>query len=171
MTTSEPPAPAGRHTREWRTPPRWLALLLLPIAVYLTVSLTEKHGLAVGVLAGVVYGGLALVALFFNQVRAWSKAHPVLDSLVIIPLIFLALAYVTPLPLLMCAAVTAVCGLTWLVIAALIRRRHDKLDLDRVGGMLSSAADAAVRRDATPPVRAADDDEPGRPAGTGTPPA
>ncbi|MFC4533958.1 hypothetical protein [Sphaerisporangium dianthi] len=109
---------------DWRRPPRWLGLLLLPGDVYLTARLTEKHGLAVGVLAAVVYGGLTFMPLFFERVSAWSKAHPVLDSLVLIPLIFLALAYLTPMSLAMCAAITAACGLPWAAVTIAVRRRR-----------------------------------------------
>ncbi|MFC6085095.1 hypothetical protein [Sphaerisporangium aureirubrum] len=173
MSTSEHPPPGARLARGRRTPPRWFALLLLPVGAYLAVALTEKHSLAVGVLAAVVYGTLALVPLFSVQVRSWSKAHPVLDSLVLIPLIFLALAYLTPLSLPLCAAITAACTLPWLAITAIIRRRrHSKLLLDRVGGILSDAADTALRRDTPPPTPPTPkNDEPGRPGSAETPPA
>ncbi|MGW4644622.1 hypothetical protein ACWEN6_39360 [Sphaerisporangium sp. NPDC004334] len=127
MTTSEHPVPSASSVRralDGRMPPWWLGLLLVPVDVYLAISLAEKHGLAVGVLAAVVYGALTFVPLFFEEVTAWSRAHPVLDGLVLVPLVFLALAYLTPLSLAMCAAVTAACGLPWPVVVTVLRRRR-----------------------------------------------
>ncbi|WP_248962916.1 hypothetical protein [Sphaerisporangium perillae] len=127
MTTPAPPAPSAQPTFDWRRPSVWLGLLLIPIDIYLTIALTEKHGLAVGILAGVVYGSLTLVSLAYNRVVAWSKAHPLLDSLILLPLVFLALAYLTPLSLVMCAVITAACGVPWLALTTFARRRHKDL--------------------------------------------
>ncbi|UQU68269.1 hypothetical protein COUCH_19140 [Couchioplanes caeruleus] len=58
-----------------------------------------RRGWVLGVLAFLVYGLLmSLAALFPADLRRWSARHLVLDALVIVPLAFVALLLIPPLP-------------------------------------------------------------------------
>ncbi|GAA3791402.1 hypothetical protein GCM10022226_07990 [Sphaerisporangium flaviroseum] len=126
MTESDRPSGAALKTYNWRRPPTWVSLLLFPIAVLLAFAITEKRGIVLGVLAGVVYGSLAVAGLALDRVSAWSKAHPVLDSIIMPPLLFFALAYLTPLSLIICLAITAAAAVPWFVLSTLVRRRRSE---------------------------------------------
>jgi hypothetical protein len=126
MTQPDRPLGPAPKTFDWRRPPAWLSLLLIPIAVSMAFFLTEKHGIVIGVLAGLVYGALGIVPLAMNRVSSWSKAHPLLDSLIFLPLLFFALAYLTPLSLILCLVITTAAGVPWLFLAAYTRRRRDE---------------------------------------------
>ncbi|WP_405143431.1 hypothetical protein OG589_38225 [Sphaerisporangium sp. NBC_01403] len=109
---------------DWRRPPAWFGLLIIPVAVLAAFALTEKHGPVLGVLAGIVYASLALVPLALDQVTSWSKAHPFLDSLILLPLLFFALAYLTQLPLIACMWIAAACAVPWLALTTFLRKRR-----------------------------------------------
>ncbi len=100
---------------EWLTgraqPPLWFRLLGVVAFTAAAAGLSLKRGAAVGIIAAVVYGSIALANLVaWQRTRAWSKQHPVLDSLLIVPLLFLAIAYLTDLSIGGCVAATALAG-------------------------------------------------------------
>ena len=94
---------------------------LLPITA--AIGFAAKRGVVVGVVAAVVYGALTLsLLLAWERVAAWSKRHPLLDGLIIVPLLFLAVAYCTKLSIAICVVIALVGGL-FLVPLTLLRRR------------------------------------------------
>jgi hypothetical protein len=82
-----------------------------------------------GVVAVAVYGLLSLSCLLAWERRvAWSKRHPLLDSLLVAPLlsmalVFLALAYTTTVPTVFCLLIALGAGPLLLAPAYLLRRR------------------------------------------------
>ncbi len=69
-----------------------------------------------------VYGGVFAVVVFNHDASLkWSKTHPILDSVLLAPSVFLALAYLTDLALLSCALL----GLAaWLLLVPFVLRRR-----------------------------------------------
>lgn len=93
----------------------WQKVALVLLAVSASSGLAIKRGWAVGAAAALVYGALAITSILsWERLKAWSSEHPVLDSALFGPLLFLALAYITSLP-------TATCILIALVAAAGVR--------------------------------------------------
>ncbi len=106
---------------DWLTgrskPPTWFRLLGFLIMLVAIVEIFFKRGIAVGIVAAVVYGHLALLALLrWERMKIWSKHHPVLDSLLVVPLIFLAVAYISKIPTLICLLIAIPGGLLFIGI-------------------------------------------------------
>lgn len=100
---------AVRKFDEWAEhPPVWMRLVAVPLFALVALGLASRRGWVVGVIAGVVYGVIALCfAVVPDGTAAWSRRHPILDGAVLGPLVFLALAYIAPWPLWLCLAIGA----------------------------------------------------------------
>jgi hypothetical protein len=76
-------------------------------------------------MAAVVYGSIALATLLaWERTTAWSKRHPLLDSLIIVPVLFLAIAYVTSLSTGLCVLIALLAGLLLVGLSAVLRGRR-----------------------------------------------
>lgn len=105
-----------------RPPALWRKVAAVVLAILLPVALWDKRGAIVGVIALVVYGGVLLIATFnHSRTMTWSRRHVALDAALIVPLVFLALAYLTDLALATCVALALASGVV-LVPVALWRR-------------------------------------------------
>ena len=92
-----PQARAAERPFATRRPRLWLRLLGVPVAAMVTMSMIDVRGVAMGVVTGLVYGLLAIGMLMWEPMVSWSRRHPFLDTLMIIPVQFLAVAYFTRL--------------------------------------------------------------------------
>ncbi|MFC4592119.1 hypothetical protein [Sphaerisporangium corydalis] len=122
MDSPDDPVHSKKHVFDWRRPPKWFSLLLIPIYGMVAVDLARERGPVVGIAAGVLYGLLIVVGLTLKWWTSWAQVHPRLDSLVIVPLIFVALAYLTSLSLLTCGIITAAISVPVLAVSVLTRR-------------------------------------------------
>jgi hypothetical protein len=105
-------------------PPTWVRLGSCLALTAAAAGLFAKRGVAVGTVAVVIYGSLTLSCLLaWERVRDWSKRHPLLDSLIFVPLLFLALAYVTKLSTALCVLIALIAGPPVAVLAFVRRRR------------------------------------------------
>lgn len=106
-------------------PPLWLRLFGVVAFTAAAAALGVRRGVAVGFVAAVVYGFIALpAAVAWERTVAWSKQHPLLDSLVIIPLLSLALAYRAHLSIGLCVVVAVLAGGLLVGLSAVLRRRR-----------------------------------------------
>lgn len=95
-------------------PPMWFRLLSVVALTAAAAALGVRRGVAVGIIAAVVYGSGALAcAAAWQRTVAWSKQHPLLDSLLIVPLLFLAVAYLTDLPIGLCVVTPCWLARSW----------------------------------------------------------
>lgn len=109
-----------------RSPRTWQKVVAVVMAVALPLALWDKRGALVGVLAFLVYGGVFLTAAFNHGASlAWSRRHVALDGAFIVPIAFLALAYLTTLSLWLCALIALAAGAV-LVSVAVWRRGDDQ---------------------------------------------
>jgi hypothetical protein len=114
-----------RFNRLVEQPPRSLRVLSALALLLAALGLAHRRGWVVGAVAVIVYGGLALaMGVAPRAVVAWSRRHPGIDGAFLGPLLFLGLAYLTPLDIWWCAGL-AVCGS--LAGAALGMRRGRQL--------------------------------------------
>jgi len=101
-----------------------VALAALYLAVAVGMYFTDR-GLAVSI-AGVVefcwLGAWALVP--WGQRLAWARRHPVLDSTIVFPSTFVALAVLTHLSIGVCALLTVPFGILLVAVSVLTRRRR-----------------------------------------------
>lgn len=89
-------------------PPLWFRLFLVLTLGLMTAGLFSSRGVVVGVVAGVVFGAMALTALLaWDQMVEWSRKHPLLENLVFGPVMFLAIAKITHLALYICGLIAA----------------------------------------------------------------
>lgn len=94
-------------------------VLWLPVLVS---GFYDRRGVWYALLAGVVYGLLfVVVGARHAQTIAWSKQHPWLDSLILIPLAFLALAMFTGLAALPMLGISVV---AWIALIAVRELRR-----------------------------------------------
>ncbi|MBE1490702.1 putative MFS family arabinose efflux permease [Plantactinospora soyae] len=85
-------------------------------------TVTGRRGPVFGVLALLVYGSvLSLGALSPSRLRRWSADHVVLDSLIVVPLAFLALLLIPALAWWGAALIALVVGMVFVPFA--VRRR------------------------------------------------
>lgn len=83
---------------------RWLRWWGTAVLVLLPIEMFTKRGVVVGVVAVVVYGGMALLsALAREDWREWVHRHPVWGRMLPGPVVFLTVAYVSTWPLWVCA--------------------------------------------------------------------
>lgn len=94
------------------------------VSVILVIALTAKRGWAVGAVAALVCGGMFFAALRWDRLLRWSAKHPVLDSALFGPLLFLALAYITNLPTATCFAIALAGGAAFMGLTAVLRSRR-----------------------------------------------
>ncbi|GIH90732.1 hypothetical protein ACFFMN_26750 [Planobispora siamensis] len=121
---THPDQPATRDQRSfWEKPPIWLRALGIPIALLATLQMSDERGPLMGVLAGVVYGSLAIGLLAWDRFMVWGREHPLLDTLSFGPVMFLVLATLTPLSPMVCAAAAAGATVLFVVLKHLQRRR------------------------------------------------
>ena len=115
--------------REWfegmaANPPVWMRLLYVPAFCLVALFIGERRGWVVGGIAAVVYGGMALAgALAPRGLMRWSRAHPILDNAFLGPLVFLALAYLTPMSVWWCAVAGVLGSIGGITLGAAKRHR------------------------------------------------
>lgn len=103
--------------------PVWMRLLHVPAFGLAALFIGERRGWVVGAVAAIVYGGIGLVgALAPGGLVRWSTAYPAVDNAFLGPLLFLALAYLTHVPVWWCA-VAGVLGSVGGVTLGAARRR------------------------------------------------
>ncbi|GIH76644.1 hypothetical protein [Planobispora longispora] len=119
--SDQPAVPAGKPF--WNRPPIWLRALGVPIALAVTLRMFDGRGLSMAVVAGVVYGALAIGLLAWDRFVIWGREHPLLDVLASGPVMFITLALVTPLSPAVCAATAAGFTVLLAVLKHLQRRR------------------------------------------------
>jgi hypothetical protein len=108
-------------------PPVWVRLGSCLALTAAAAGLFGKRGVAVGTVAVVVYGSLTLSCLLaWERVRDWSKRHPLLDSLIFVPLLFLTLAYVTRLSTAICVLIALAAGPPVAILAFVGRRARQR---------------------------------------------
>jgi hypothetical protein len=77
----------------------------------------------VGIAAAAVFGLILLFGLLgWEHMRAWSERHPLLDRLIVVPLLFPAVAYLTLLPIVFGVLLALAVGLP-LAVLGLARLR------------------------------------------------
>ena len=97
-----------------RPPARWQPAAAVLATIVIPVALWDKRGPALALAALLVFGWIFLASAFNHPATlAWSRQHVVLDGLLIVPLLFLALAMLTSLSLGICAAVAAAIAVTY----------------------------------------------------------
>lgn len=107
-----------------RPPSRPRQVLMVVTAILVPATFWERRGPVVGVVAVAVYGGLlGLGAFQHDRLRAWSRTHPRLDALLMIPISFLAVACLTAWSLPVCLGLAIA---AWLLLRPLTvaRRRR-----------------------------------------------
>ena len=93
------------------------------LTLLLTVTVWERRGAVAGLVVLAVYGLAFAVVVFRHEASlSWSKAHPILDSALVAPLVFLALALLTGLELALCALTGL--GAWFLLLPLVLRRRR-----------------------------------------------
>ena len=119
--TSGASRPLGdRYERRQTTTLGKIALAGLTVAVPL--ALWDKRGAAVAVIAAFSYGILFGLAVLTPRPWAeWSRRHVVLDALIVVPLMFVALAYITNMSLVLCVVVAL--GTAAVTVPLAVRRR------------------------------------------------
>ncbi len=112
------------HQYVVRPPRLWQKVALVLLAVSASSGLAIKRGWAVGAAAALVYGALAITSILsWERLKAWSSEHPVLDSALFGPLLFLALAYITSLPTATCILIALVAAAAFAGLTILLRAR------------------------------------------------
>lgn len=80
---------------QW-VPPMAMRVVLVLLAASLVLAVTFKRGWLIGVVALIVYGWIGLgMGIAPKTFIAWERRHPVLDGMILGPLVFLAAAYIT----------------------------------------------------------------------------
>lgn len=91
-------------TGERRPWPWWMRCWVAAACVGMAVVGFVNRGPVVGAVGLVVFGGMALFTAFGRpDLRAWAQRHPVLDGMLLGPILFLAVAYLSSWPLWVCA--------------------------------------------------------------------
>jgi hypothetical protein len=107
-----PPSRWSSRITSWAlgaaTPPLWLrlccALILVPVSLRF---FDGRRELMVAVANLLFYAGAGVSVLFFWQSTfGWLRIHGFADRLLIIPLMFLALAYTTTIPSVLCLVIS-----------------------------------------------------------------
>ena len=103
--------------------PVWGRIALVVVAILMTIEASRMRGIVGGLVAALVYGSMALRSVLDRgRPATWGRRHPVLDSLFFIPLLFLALAYVTDLSSGLCLLIAVAAGIPSAGRAAARRR-------------------------------------------------
>ncbi len=110
-------------------PPTWFRLLGFLLLIAVAAGLAVKRGAVVGTVAAVVYGWVGLTTLLaWQRTTHWSKRHPLLDSLLVVPLLFLAIAYITKLSTGICLLIALLAGLVVVGVSAALRHVRQRAD-------------------------------------------
>lgn len=97
------------------------------LAVGAAWSVTAKHGLLVGIVAGMSYGHLAVIsAIPSTKVVQWSQRHPYLDILLFPFLVFTGLVWFTGIPILVCIGMAVIGYALMLGLRAVVTRFRNK---------------------------------------------
>lgn len=111
--------------RMTRRPRLWQKLGLVLLAVGIPFGLASKRGWYVGAVAAIVYGTLAYLSVrHWSEMLRWSAQHPFLDSTFVIPFLFLALAYISTLPIAVCILISIVAGGAVIGLGGVVRSRR-----------------------------------------------
>lgn len=107
----------------WVDLPWWQRAGLAMFSALLAVlGAWRARGPLVGSIALLVFTVFGVSALAPRRVQRWSRRHPVLDSLLVVPLMFLALAVVLRLSLWVCLVVALLTGVVMVPLAVRSRR-------------------------------------------------
>ncbi|HEY8720619.1 hypothetical protein [Pengzhenrongella sp.] len=107
------------QSQQWFTggdahPPLWIRLLFVPVLAFLIYGVAAQRGVALGILAVIVYGWIGVASIARPQaLTRWSHAHPRADGAILGPIAFLVLAGLSPLAVTWCllgGAVALVAG-------------------------------------------------------------
>ena len=109
-----------------RSPSRARRALYVFVAGALTVAMWAERGWVAGLAALCVYGPLFVTPALKPDVMIRRSRSPVLESALLAPLLFLALAYSTELALWACAAIGVAGWLLLLPVGRLVRRRRSR---------------------------------------------
>lgn len=107
--TEPDPRSAGQITGRSR-PPLWLRLSGCLVPLVIAATLAARRGVVAGIAAAVVFGLILLFGLGWGRMRAWSERHPLLDRLMVVPLLVPAVAYLTLPPIVFCVLLALVVG-------------------------------------------------------------
>lgn len=107
--TEPDPRSAGQITGRSR-PPLWLRLSGCLVPLVIAATLAARRGVVAGIAAAVVFGLILLFGLGWGRMRAWSERHPLLDRLIVVPLLVPAVAYLAQLPVVFCVLLALVVG-------------------------------------------------------------
>lgn len=114
-----------------RDVPLWMKLILVVPGVQITLVLYDRRGIALAVLGAALWSGFLVLALRGSRgASAWSRAHPAMDAAMTVPIVFVALAYLTRLELWWCALIGVA---LWLVVVVLGRWRRRVVPRGRAG--------------------------------------
>jgi hypothetical protein len=103
----------------------WQKVALAVLALGLPVAIAAKRGWLIGVVAAAVYGGMAFACILrWDRVQAWSLRHPLVDSAFIVPVLFLALAYITSLSTALCIVISILAGACLVGLGPVTRARR-----------------------------------------------
>jgi hypothetical protein len=113
-------------------PPLLLRLYLGLVLGASSLGLFGRRELVVAVAALLFYGGSGISVLFFwESTLGWFRIHAFADRLLFIPLLFLALAYVTTIPSVICLAISVCVGLPFATVTYMVWRRRTTSTSDR----------------------------------------
>jgi len=129
-TDQTPPRRWSSRITSWAsgaaTPPLWLRLGSALILGAISLRFFDgRRELVVAVANLLFYCGAGVGVLFFWQATfGWLRIHVFADRLLIIPLLFLALAYATTIPSVLCLAISVSTGLPFATVTYLVWRRR-----------------------------------------------
>ena len=113
------------NERAAREPRLWEKAVWPLLAIAVPIWLGSERGVVVGLIAGVVYGALFVLAAFRHaELVAWSRAHPYLDLLWLPPLAFVACAGLSDWPPWVCVAVALGGSAVVAALVVALRRRR-----------------------------------------------
>jgi hypothetical protein len=87
------------------------------LALLMAAGMDDERGGVMAAAAFALYGSLFVwYVLDGDGMRAFSRAHPVADRMLLAPLVFFALAMLTNLPLLACGAIAVACAAAFVLL-------------------------------------------------------
>lgn len=125
-----PPRQWSSRITSWASgaakPPLWLRLYLALILGGMSLGLLGgRRELVVAVANLLFYACGAVSTLFLWQSTfGWFRIHGFADRLLIIPLLFLALAHTTTIPSVLCLVISLCAGLPFATVTYLVWRRR-----------------------------------------------
>lgn len=105
--------------------PVWFSVLGVLALSAPVAKVASDRGLAAGAFAAGIFC-LVMIPAFIHRERAiaWSRQHPVLDALTVVPFLFVSLAYLTELTTLACALAGLAVGVVFVALSAALRVRR-----------------------------------------------